>query len=59
MIDGLDPEDPCHVELMDLISKGLVEYGYSDETGELLFFLTEAGYEAAVAFEEEEVEEEL
>jgi hypothetical protein len=57
MIDGLDPEDPTNVALQELIDQGLVEYGYSDETGELMFFLTEAGQ--AVAEELQEVEEEL
>ena len=39
----LDTENEIHRELLDLIHKGLVEYALSDETGELMFSLTDEG----------------
>jgi len=39
----LDPHNEVHMEILDLINKGLVEYALNDETGEFMLSLTENG----------------
>ena len=43
---NLDASDPVQKEVLDLIEKGLAEYGF-DENGEMILCLTEQGLAVA------------
>lgn len=43
LLQHIDFNDPVQVELVELVDKGYVECFLSEETGELMFQLTDAG----------------